>query len=113
MQPTMRPARQWVLVCLGVVALMAAPFAAWLSAVPAQDEEQQEQPYSHARVVRLSFTEGTVTTQRPDLPDWSTAPVNTPIQEGFKLSTAENSFAEVEFENALATARIGRLSLLE
>src|SRR5438105_4055480 len=111
MQPTMRLTRQWVLVCLGV-ALMAAPFAAWLSAVPAQ-EEQQEQPYSHARVVRLSFTEGTVTTQRPDLPDWSTAPVNTPIQEGFKLSTAENSFAEVEFENALSTARIGQLSLLE
>ena len=111
MQPTMRLTRQWVLVCLGV-ALMAAPFAAWLSAVPAQ-EEQQEQPFSHARVVRLSFTEGTVTTQRPDLPDWSTAPVNTPIQEGFKLSTAENSFAEVEFENALSTARIGQLSLLE
>ncbi|HLW79771.1 MAG TPA: hypothetical protein VKU44_09265, partial [Terriglobia bacterium] len=41
--------------------------------------------YSHARIVRLSFVEGTVTVQRPDLPDWSTAPVNTPIQEGFKL----------------------------
>jgi hypothetical protein len=75
---------------------------------------QDEQPkYSHARVVRLSFVEGTVTVQRPDVADWSTAPVNTPIQEGFKLSTAENSFAEVEFENALSTARIGQLSLLE
>jgi len=91
---------------------MAALFAARLGAAPAQ-EEQEEQQYSHARVVRLSFTEGAVTTQRPDLPDWSTAPVNTPIQEGFKLSTAENSFAEVEFENALSTARLGQLSLLE
>src|SRR5438094_10390641 len=69
--------------------------------------------YSRARVVRLSFTEGTVTLQRPDLADWAKAPVNTPIQEGFKLSTAENSFAEVEFENALSTARLGQLSLLE
>src|SRR5438309_4380350 len=108
MKPTMCVTRRLLVMCLQV-AFMAAPFAAWLSAVPAQEE----QPYSHARVVRLSFTEGTVTTQRPDLPDWSTAPVNTPIQEGFKLSTAENSFAEVEFENALSTARIGQLSLLE
>jgi len=111
MQSTMRLARKWLLVCLGV-AFMAALFAARLGAAPAQ-EEQEEQQYSHARVVRLSFTEGAVTTQRPDLPDWSTAPVNTPIQEGFKLSTAENSFAEVEFENALSTARLGQLSLLE
>jgi hypothetical protein len=70
------------------------------------------QDYSHARVVRLSFVEGTVTVQRPDVPDWAEAPVNTPIQEGFKLSTAEKSFAEVEFENG-STIRLGQLSLLE
>ena len=69
--------------------------------------------YSHARIVRLSFVEGTVTVQRPDLPDWSTAPVNTPIQEGFKLSTAPDSFAEVEFENAGTTARLGQKSILD
>ena len=69
--------------------------------------------YSRARVVRLSFTEGTVTLQRPDLADWAKAPVNTPIQEGFKLSTAENSYAEVEFENAFSTARLGQLSMIE
>ena len=51
------------------------------------------QTYSHARVVRLSFVEGTVTVQRPDVADWAEAPMNTPIQEGFKLSTAEDSFA--------------------
>lgn len=67
---------------------------------------------SHARIVRLSFAEGTVTVQRSDVPDWSEAPVNTPLQEGFKLSTAENSFAEVEFENG-STLRLGQLSLLE
>jgi hypothetical protein len=70
------------------------------------------QDYSHARIVRLSYVEGTVTLQRPDVTDWATAPVNTPLQEGFKLMTAENSFAEVEFENA-STVRLGQLTLLE
>jgi len=67
---------------------------------------------SHARIVRLSFVEGTVSVQRPDVPDWSVAPANTPLQEGFELSTAENSFAEVEFENG-STLRLGQFSLLE
>lgn len=70
------------------------------------------QNYSHARIVRLSFVEGTVTVQRPEVTDWAAAPVNTPIQEGFKLSTTENGFAEVEFENT-SSVRIGQLSLLE
>ena len=70
------------------------------------------QTYSHARVVRLSFVEGQVTLQRPDNAEWAEAPMNTPIEEGFKLSTAEGSFAEVEFENG-STVRLGQLSLLE
>lgn len=70
------------------------------------------QVYSHARVVRLSYVEGTVAVQRPDAPGWASAPVNTPIQEGFQISTAEDSFAEVEFENS-STARLGQDSLLE
>ena len=71
-----------------------------------------QEGYSHVRIVRLSFTEGVVTVQRPDIQEWAMAPANTPIQEGFKLSTAENGFAEVEFENS-STARLGQLSLLE
>lgn len=70
------------------------------------------QSYSRARIVRLSFVEGTVAIARPDLRQWAVAYVNTPIQEGFQLSTAENSFAEVEFEDA-STARIGQLTRLE
>ncbi len=66
---------------------------------------------THVRIVRLSFAEGTVTLQRPDLPEWSKAPVNTPLQEGYKLATDQDSFAEVEFENG-STARIGENSLL-
>src|SRR5690349_14126689 len=69
--------------------------------------------YSHARVVRLSFAEGTVTMQRPDVSEWAKAIVNTPIQEGFKISTGENSYAEVEFENAMSTARLGQDSTIE
>jgi uncharacterized protein DUF6600/FecR-like protein len=71
-----------------------------------------QQEASHARVVRLSFVEGTVTVQRPDVSEWSSAPVNTPIQEGFKLSTAEDGYAEVEFENGSA-ARLGQTGLIE
>jgi hypothetical protein len=70
------------------------------------------QTNSHARIVRLSFAEGTVSVQRPDVTGWAAAPVNTPIQEGFKVSTGQDSFAEVEFESG-STARIGELSLLE
>jgi hypothetical protein len=70
------------------------------------------QEYSHARIVRLSFVEGAVAVQRPDVDEWAAALVNTPIQEGFQVSTAEDGFAEVEFENA-STARLGQFSLLE
>lgn len=77
-----------------------------------QNAAGTQSDYSHARIVRLSFVEGTVTLQRPDIADWAAAPVNTPIQEGFKLSTAEKSFAEVEFENT-STVRLGQDSLLD
>jgi len=70
------------------------------------------QANSHARIVRLSFVEGSVTVQRSDNADWAEAPANTPLQEGFKLSTAESGFAEIEFEDGSA-ARLGQLSVLE
>jgi len=70
------------------------------------------QAHSHARVVRLSFVEGQVTLERPGDTDWTEAPVNTPLEEGFKLATAEGGFAEVEFEND-STARLGQSTLLE
>ncbi len=70
------------------------------------------QSYSQARIVRLSFVEGNVTVQRPDVEAWAEAPVNTPLQQGFKLSTGENSYAEVQFENG-GTIRLGQLGLLD
>ena len=70
-----------------------------------------QQPVSHVRVVRLSYVSGTVGVKRPGATEWSKALVNTPVQEGFEISTSADSFAEVEFENG-STARLGELSHL-
>ncbi|MFB3920784.1 MAG: DUF6600 domain-containing protein [Terriglobia bacterium] len=67
---------------------------------------------SHARVVRLSFLSGTAAVQKPGSTVWAKASVNTPLEEGFKVSTSEDSFVEVEFENG-STARLGELSQIE
>jgi len=67
---------------------------------------------SHARVVRLSYLSGDVTLRRPGSAEDQKALLNTPIQEGFALSTAGSSYAEVEFENG-STARIGERSKLQ
>jgi hypothetical protein len=64
---------------------------------------------SHVRVVRLSYVSGTVGVKRPASTEWAKGQTNTPIQEGFELSTAANSYAEVEFENG-STARLGEFS---
>jgi hypothetical protein len=88
------------------IKVLTAGFFALLTVIPAW-----AQGNSHARIVRLSFVEGNVTVQRPDVSAWAEAPVNTPLQEGFQLSTGENSFAEIQFENG-GTIRLGQLSLL-
>ena len=49
--------------------------------------------------------------KRPGSAEEEKALLNTPIQEGFELSTAGGSYAEVEFENG-STARIGDYSKL-
>jgi hypothetical protein len=74
--------------------IAAAGIIVLLTAMPVCAQTQ-----SASRVIRLSFVEGTVTVQRPDVQDWAEAPVNTPLQQGFKLSTGENSFSEIQFEN--------------
>ena len=70
-----------------------------------------QQAVSHVRVVRLSYVSGTVGVKRAGAAEWSKALVNTPLQEGFEVSTSADSFAEVEFENG-STARLGELSHL-
>lgn len=71
-----------------------------------------QQAVSHVRVVRLSYVSGTVALRRPGSTEWVKALVNTPIQEGFELSTSAGSYAEVEFENG-STARLGELSKVD
>jgi hypothetical protein len=87
--------------------ILIAGFVALLAVTPLW-----AQSYSHARIVRLSFVEGDVTVQRPDVQAWAEAPVNTPLQESFKVSTGENSYAEIQFENG-GTIRLGELALLD
>ncbi len=77
--------------------------------IPARTGAQSN---SQVRIVRLSFVEGTVTMYRPDAGQWAKVFVNTPIQQGFKIATDSNSFAEVEFENG-STARLGQSSELD
>jgi hypothetical protein len=70
-----------------------------------------QQPVSHVRVVRLSYLSGSVGVMQPGATEWAKGLVNTPVQEGFEISTSADSFAEVEFENG-STARLGELSHL-
>jgi ferric-dicitrate binding protein FerR (iron transport regulator) len=76
-----------------------------------QPSPDAETATSHARVVRLSYLSGAVMVKRPGSAEEEKAMVNTPIQEGFELSTSGGSYGEVEFENG-STARIGELSQL-
>jgi hypothetical protein len=71
-----------------------------------------EEGLSHVRVVRVSYVSGTTAIKRPASTGWAKALVNTPVQEGFALSTSSNSFAEVEFENG-STVRLGELSNID
>jgi Family of unknown function (DUF6600)/FecR protein len=89
------------------VLLVAALIGSTLISSPAKAQSN-----SQVRIVRLSFVEGTVTIYRPDADQWAKAFVNTPIQQGFKVATDSNSFAEVEFENG-STVRLGQLSELD
>lgn len=62
---------------------------------------------SHARIVRLSLTQGDVRFARDFHKDsledsktvWESAPLNLPIRQGYALATDSNGRAEVEFEN--------------
>jgi len=89
---------------LGILVAGLLFLPSWLVA-----QESPQPGLSHVRVVRLSYLSGTVAVKRPKSTEWAKAIVNTPIQEGYAVSTSANSFAEVEFENG-STARLGELS---
>ena len=82
--------------------LLAAIFALSVLLVPlshAQDEdtEQEPTPTSQARIVRLSYAEGTVemVTDRGR----ENATMNVPLTEGDQITTGDNGWAEVQLED--------------
>lgn len=51
-------------------------------------------------VAHISVIDGSVSTQRADTGDWSAATVNTPLEAGDSISTAENSRTELQLDYA-------------
>jgi hypothetical protein len=106
----MKPAQvisRFLLILFVAVALTAGG----AQLVFAQENVQDNQDdYSHVRIVRLSFVVGEVQYQRAD-EDWQDAPMNLPIQEGFRLATG-NGRAEIEFEDG-AILRLAENTKLE
>ena len=82
-------------------------YATLFAALAAGAARSQENPA--ARVARLSFVEGSVKLEPANLSEWVLASVNTPIEQGYKLATTKNSFAEVQFEDG-STVRAGESS---
>lgn len=98
-----------------ILVLLAGASLASLGARPAaaqdtQDSQADQEDYSQARIVRLSFVTGNAQYVAPG-EDWQTATDNLPIQEGFHLSTSDGR-AEVEFESG-AIVRLAENSELE
>ncbi|MGH9400983.1 MAG: DUF6600 domain-containing protein [Terriglobia bacterium] len=79
-----------------MVLLLLAMALALVPAVKAQDNNNQEAP----GVARVSVVDGSVSTQRGDTSDWSAATVNTPLEAGDSVSTADKSRAEVQLDYA-------------
>lgn len=95
-----------------LISLMLASALVCLQLTAIAKDKDNGAGYSHVRVVRLSFVDGTVLVRRPGSMEWAKAAVNTPIEQGFSLATNDNSYAEVEFENG-STARLGQLSQID
>src|SRR6266550_3128200 len=51
-------------------------------------------------VTRISLIQGDVSTQRGDTGDWAAAALNQPLVGGDRISTGDNSRAELQVDNA-------------
>ncbi len=65
-----------------------------------QEGPQQQGTDSAQGVARISLVHGAVSTQRGDSGDWAAAVLNAPIVSGDKVSTGDNSRAEVQLDYA-------------
>lgn len=71
-----------------------------------QQQESQQQASSQPGVARVSVMQGNVSTQRGDNGEWSAATVNTPLEAGDRLSTGNDSRAELQLD----ASNVARLS---
>ena len=75
-------------------------------AEPTQDEPVQNEPVQTESaqkgtgVARVSLIHGDVSTQRGDSGDWASAVLNAPIVSGDRVSTSDNSRAELQLDYA-------------
>jgi len=65
---------------------------------PADDADQN--PQTQPTVGRVSFIHGNVSIQRGDSGDWIAATMNTPLEAGDRISTGDDSRAEVQLDYA-------------
>ena len=67
-----------------------------------QQEQQQEQQQASSQpgVARVSVIQGNASMQRGDNGDWSAATVNTPLEAGDRLSTGDNTRAELQLDGS-------------
>jgi len=84
---------------------------------PGPDQDQSQPNDQQPGVARLSYVEGSVSTQRGDNSEWVAATVNTPIAVGDRVSTGQGGRAELQLDYADvlrlsdgATAKIANLS---
>jgi hypothetical protein len=79
------------------------PDAQQQDAQQAPDQGQQGQDasaVSDAGVARVSMIQGDASTQRADSGEWQAATINAPLVNGDKVSTGDNSHAEVQLDYA-------------
>src|SRR6185437_5275390 len=76
------------------------PSAPQPDAAQQQDGPQQQASDSAQGVARISLIHGAVSTQRGDSGGWAAAALNAPIVSGDKVSTGDNSRAEVQLDYA-------------
>jgi hypothetical protein len=90
-----------------LLAILAFALCAPASFAAPQDDEQ----YSNARIVRLSFVDGDAKVFRPEQGEWEEARQNLPIQKAYAIATGRGR-VEVEFESG-GTARLDEFTELE
>jgi hypothetical protein len=78
-----------ILLFLLVLAMLLVPF------VHADDD----QPASHARIVRLSYVEGQVQVSRTQGGGYQNATMNVPLVQGDQVRTGNDGWVEIQFEN--------------